>query len=305
MPPKTPKKIATRTLSRRSLIDWMGKATVLALGGEALAACAAGDGGSSDAGFPDGNSPDGGLDGGVDSGFDAESPDGSGLDADVEGEPSDADGVDADEGGFGDGDIDGDTAGEGEWDFAPPTERPEIYEDWPSRTVDRQNIAEILASWELRIDGMVDTPVTLTFAQLLELTRQDQITDFHCVEGWSVYDVPWNGVHLSTLLDLVGVQSDATHVTYHTINGQYNESLPLDVALEPRTLLAYGVDDHTLPLSHGFPLRLHVPRLLAYKSAKYIQRIELTDEPVAGFWVALGYDYLGEVPEGRLREGRY
>lgn len=290
MPPEKVKKTSTRTLSRRSLLDWFGKATVLVLGGEALAACAAGE-----EGMPDGSAyPEGGLDGGADAGSDGDVTDGD---------------VGADTGGGGDGDLgdagDADAGGSAEWDFAPPTDPPEIYDEWPSRTVDRQNIAEILSSWELRIDGMVDTPVTLTFMELLELTRQDQITDFHCVEGWSVYDVPWNGVHLSTLLDLVGVRPEATHVTYHTVNDQYNESLPLDVALEPKTLMAYGVDEHTLPLSHGFPLRLVVPRLLGYKSAKYVQRIELTDGPIAGFWVALGYSYDGEVPEGRLREGRY
>lgn len=299
MPPKTPKKLSKRTISRRSLIDWFGKATVLALGGEALAACAAGDGGMPDAG----SFPDGGDDGGFDAGSDGDRSDSDVTDGDVEQDSVDG-GGDGD-GGSGDGDVEVDGGSSDDWDFSPPTEPPEIFEEWPSRTVDRQNITDILSSWELQIDGMVDTPVTLTFLQLLELTRQDQITDFHCVEGWSVYDVPWNGVHLSTLLDLAGVRSEATHVTYHTINGEYNESLPLDVALEEKTLLAYGVADHTLPLTHGFPLRLVVPRLLAYKSAKYVQRIELTDEPVAGFWVALGYSYSGEVPEGRLREGRY
>ncbi len=62
---------------------------------------------------------------------------------------------------------------------------------------------------------------------------------------------------------------------------------------------------HTLPLKHGFPLRIVIPRLLAYKNAKYVERIELTDKPLSGFWVAAGYSYDGEVPEGRLRPGRY
>ncbi len=155
------------------------------------------------------------------------------------------------------------------------------------------------------MDGLVETPVTLTFGQILGLPRQDQLVDFHCVEGWSVYDVPWNGVHLSQLFALVAPLAAASHVTFHTIGGTYNESLPLDIATEPKTLLAYGVNCNTLPLSHGFPLRVVIPRLLGYKSAKYIHRIELTDRPINGFWVARGYTYDGEVPENRLREGKH
>lgn len=281
---------AYKTLSRRSLLDWMGKATVLALGGEVLAACGPsggvhgldggllGDGGSdgsdgsSDTGA-DGDSTllgDTGTDGGWEGGLDADRP--------IETDP---------------------------WGFHPPNPEPDIYATWPVRTVDNQELESILATWQFTVDGLVETPITLTFLELLELTRQDQITDFHCVEGWSVFDVPWNGVHLSTLLDLVGPQDGATYVTFHTIDSRYNESLPLDVALEPHTLLAYGVDDHTLPLDHGFPLRLVVPRLYAYKSAKYVNRIELTDVPIEGFWVRAGYPYSGEVPEVRLRPGRY
>lgn len=118
-------------------------------------------------------------------------------------------------------------------------------------------------------------------------------------------DVPWNGVHLSSLLGLVGARPAATHVTFHTVGGQYNESLPLDVALEPRTLLAYGAGGNTLPLEHGFPLRAVIPRLLGYKNAKYVHRIELTDRPVEGFWVQAGYPYDGLVPASRLRPGKY
>lgn len=258
---------ALRTFSRRSLLDWLGKASVLALGGEVLAACSS-----------SGMHLDSGLDAG-DGGFDG------GADADLA--------------------NDADTETGDPWGFSPPTSEPGIYDGWPVRTVDRQELESILASWRLRIDGLVESPVELDFAELIELERLNALVDFHCVEGWSVQDVPWNGVHLSTLFDLVGPTEEATHVTFHTIDGRYNESLPIDIALEPRTLLAYGIAEHTLPLRHGFPTRLVVPRLWAYKSAKYIDRIELTNEPLEGYWVALGYPYLGEVPEGRLRPDRY
>jgi DMSO/TMAO reductase YedYZ molybdopterin-dependent catalytic subunit len=270
---RTTPELARQTVSRRSVLDWIGQATVLALGSEVLAACSPG------ARHPVSS-------GGDDSAIDPADAEAGGADAD-----SDADGS-----------RDG---GLGAWGFTPPQREPAIYDDWRERTVDRQDISEILARWRLRIDGLVERPVTLSFAEVLSLTRRDEVMDFHCVEGWSVLDVPWNGVHISTVLDLVDARPEATHVTFHTVNGRYNESLPLDVALEPNTLLAYGVAGHTLPLRHGFPLRLAVPRLLAYKSAKYVERLELTDHRVAGYWVAMGYLYMGEVPPRRLRDGRY
>jgi DMSO/TMAO reductase YedYZ molybdopterin-dependent catalytic subunit len=171
--------------------------------------------------------------------------------------------------------------------------------------VDPQDLRSILGSWRLTVDGMVENPRTFTWEELIGLTRQDQVTDFHCVEGWSVYDVPWNGVHLSTIFEVVRPRPEATYVAFHTIDGRYNESLPRTVALEPRTLLAYGIHGNTLPLAHGFPARVVVPRLLAYKSAKYVDRIELTDRPLIGFWVAAGYPYDAEVPPSRLRPGKY
>ena len=171
-----------------------------------------------------------------------------------------------------------------------------------SNELRQTHIDAILKDWKLTVDGMVDSPASYSFDELLALARQDQVSDFHCVEGWSVYDVPWNGLHLSALIKHAGLQKGVTHVTFHTVDGIYNESLPLDVALEAQTMLAYGVCGATLPLDHGFPLRLVVPRLLAYKNPKYVQRIEFTDHAVEGYWVQRGYSYEGEVPESRLRD---
>jgi DMSO/TMAO reductase YedYZ molybdopterin-dependent catalytic subunit len=265
-------------------VDWFGKATVLALSGKVLAACGAG-GVTPDVGtLP----PDAGRDGG-DGSLDGGHRDG---DARLDG---------------GDGSPDAGDGGSGEgFAFAEGSGAHPVYDEWPVRTVDRQQIEEILSSWRLTIDGLVERPTTLTFGELIALPRLDLTMDFHCVEGWSVLDVPWNSVHLSTLLEQVGgALPEATHVNFHTRGGTYNESLPLEVALEPHSMLGYGVGGSTLPLDHGFPLRVHVPRLLAYKSAKYVERVELSTRPLLGYWVRAGYPYDGEVPESRLREGRY
>ena len=262
--------ISRLTVSRREVLAWLGDGFVLALGSAALAtACRAGTSGA--AAEPDLGSP-------------AEDP--------------------ATDTGIAGGDDVAADAAAGAFAFAPGA-LDGIHERWPERTIDRQEVAAILASWELLIDGLVARPLTLSFADLVSLERTDLVADFHCVEGWSVLDVPWNGVRLSQLLDSVEPLAAATHVAFHTVGDRYNGSLPLAVAREPHTLLGYGVGGATLPLPRGFPVRVVVPRLLGYKNPKYVERVELTDAAEPGYWVRVGYPYDGEVPAGRLREGRY
>jgi DMSO/TMAO reductase YedYZ molybdopterin-dependent catalytic subunit len=252
--------IQTRTLERRTVLEWLGRATVLAIGGKLVAACSA-----------TGNGPGASADSG---------PGGRVFDYDAACEADD-------------------------FPWAPGSEEHAIFEEWGVRTVDTQDLTEILQTWKLTVNGMVENPTVFSFADVLELERQDQITDFHCVEGWSVHDVPWNGVHLSTVFDIVQPLSSATHLTFTCVGDKYLESLPIEVALEPRSLLGYGVDCNTLPLGHGFPLRMVVPRKWAYKSPKYVYRIELTDHPIQGFWESYGYPYDADVPADRLRPGKY
>jgi DMSO/TMAO reductase YedYZ molybdopterin-dependent catalytic subunit len=257
MMPCQPPFIAQTTVERRTVLRWLGNATVLALGGDMLSACL----GTS---IADSQRPDAGGAGGA---------------AEAEGARG--------------------------FDFQPGPGTDPIFDSWYENTVDAQNLVDILAGWTLTVNGMVSKPLSLGFADLIALARQDQVTDFHCVEGWSVYDVPWNGVPLARMLDLAGPDMFATHVTFHSVGEQYGESLPMAVAREPRTLLGYGVGGSTLPLAHGFPVRLVVPRLLGYKNAKYLSRLEVTDHAVTGFWEAYGYSYDGEVATSRLRPGKY
>jgi len=179
------------------------------------------------------------------------------------------------------------------------------FGSWGERTVDPQDLENILATWKLSVGGLVENEVSLSFDQLVDLPSHNPVVDFHCVEGWSVYDVPWNGVHLSELFKQVQVDPGATFVNFYTLGGRYNESLLLDVALETNTMLAYGIGGTSLSLKHGFPVRIVIPRLFGYKSAKYVERIELSDQPIEGFWVAQGYTYRGEVQPSRLRQGKY
>ena len=306
--------VAQKTVSRRSVIEWMGRSAVLVLGAELVAACETSGGatGGSDAAGGGSDAVSGGADIWTPSDIGGGGPDGMapedvGLPRDEGSSPGpdaphgeDLAGEDA-----GGPDVpDPDVATTGDYPFSPGgSDGP--FPAWSERTVDRQDLVELLANWELRVDGLVGTPVTLSFAELVQLPRKNQVKDFHCVEGWSVHEVPWNGIHLADLFDLVDPDPSATHVVFHTVGGTYNESLPIDIAREPSTMLGYGIGGNTLPLSHGFPLRVVIPRLLGYKNAKYVERIELTTAPLNGFWVNAGYAYDGNVPADRLREGWY
>lgn len=248
-------KVSPVTVTRRSVLEWLGGAAVLSLGSPLISACGEQRLSASDARL----GPDGDAWAESDAGF----------------------------------------------SFQPGPEDHAVYGQWRERTVDMQQLSDVLSGWTLTVDGLVDTPLTLQFSDLVDLPRQSQTTDLHCVEGWSVLDIPWAGLHMSELFDRAQVKAAATYVTFHTIGGAYNESLPLDIALEARSMLGYGVAGSTLPLQHGFPLRVVVPRLLGYKNAKYVERIELTDEPLDGYWVERGYSYDGPVPEARLRSGKF
>jgi DMSO/TMAO reductase YedYZ molybdopterin-dependent catalytic subunit len=240
------------TVERRTVLGWLGNATVLALGGDVLSACLIA------------NSPN------------SRQPDDAGAGADAQG-----------------------------FTFQPGSGTNPIFNEWFENTVDSQNLVDILANWTLTVDGMASNPLSLSFADIIALARQDQITDFHCVEGWSVDDVPWNGVSLASMLDLAGADPSATYLSFYSVGGEYSESLPISVAREPRTLLGYGVGGSTLPVAHGFPLRLVVPRLYGYKSAKYLSRIEVTDHAITGYWEQYGYSSDAEVPAELLRPGKY
>ena len=276
MPLRNRERRRTGTVSRRTLIEWLGRSTVISLS-SVLFACTSRQKAITDSG--DYFNP--GKDIALGDSTAAVASDGAG-DAEEQDSPL-----------------------SGSFPFEPGQGDQGVMKNWGERTVDEQNITDILNKWRLTVDGLVDSPMGFSFSDLIGLNRQDQLTDFHCVEGWSIYDVPWNGVHFSEIMSLVRPKSTATYVTFHTIGDKYNESLPFNISLEPRTILAYGIDGSTLPLKHGFPLRVVIPRLYGYKNAKYIERIELTDSPVKGFWVTAGYPYSGEVPEEELRPGKY
>ena len=161
------------------------------------------------------------------------------------------------------------------------------------------------ADWRLRVDGLVVNPLDLSLADLRAMPQRTQITRHDCVEGWSAIG-KWQGPTLSDVLKRAGLQPAARFAVFHCADfyeraadgtGQYYESIDLIDAFHPQTILAHSLNDGSLSVGHGAPLRLRVERQLGYKQAKYVMRIELTDRldqlgrGKGGFWPDRGYEW--------------
>jgi len=151
------------------------------------------------------------------------------------------------------------------------------------------------ADWIVEVDGLVDTPLRLDRSAWLALPRTQETRTFHCVEGWSVDHLGWEGVRVSELLDRAGLQAGARFVTFHAYSGRYTDSLSLVEAQAPETLLADALDAAPLPAAHGGPLRLVIPSQLGYKNVKWVVRVEVTAQRAIGYWEATG-GYASEAP---------
>ncbi|MBC5816171.1 MAG: molybdopterin-dependent oxidoreductase [Candidatus Eremiobacteraeota bacterium] len=155
--------------------------------------------------------------------------------------------------------------------------------------------------YRLVIDGAVERRQTFTLDRLRAMKQQTQITRHDCVEGWSAIG-KWRGVRLSDLLDAVGPRSDARYVVFHCMdvspdNVPYYESLDLQQAHHPQALMALDLNGRALDPDHGAPVRLRVPTQLGYKSAKWVNRIELVGSyrnlysGAGGYWEDQGYEW--------------
>jgi len=130
--------------------------------------------------------------------------------------------------------------------------------------------------WRMDVDGMVARPVSFSLAELGRFPTQRQVTSIACEEGWS-YVAEWSGVPLSLVLGRAGVLSAARYVVYRSIQPEWWDSIDVDEAMHPQTILALGMNGRELPVPFGGPLRLRVPRQLGYKSIKYLTRLTVTD----------------------------
>jgi DMSO/TMAO reductase YedYZ molybdopterin-dependent catalytic subunit len=143
-------------------------------------------------------------------------------------------------------------------------------------------------SWDLRVFGLVQEPLTLSYDQVLELPSTRIVADIHCVTSWSKLDTVWEGVLFRDFWELVRAQPEAGFVMVHCEQG-FTTNLPLEVLLDDDVLLAYRYDDAPLAPEHGYPLRLVVPKRYFWKSAKWVRGLELMAQDRLGFWEVRGY----------------
>jgi DMSO/TMAO reductase YedYZ molybdopterin-dependent catalytic subunit len=167
----------------------------------------------------------------------------------------------------------------------PPGQRE--VKNWPVLDLGVQpEIA--LADWRLAVDGLVANKLSWSWAEFLALPQIEATSDIHCVTAWSRYDNRWRGVAASHLLALAGPLPAARHVICHSHDG-YTTNLRLEAFAADDVLLAHEWEGKPIPLEHGGPVRVVVPKLYFWKSAKWIRRIELSAEDKPGFWEVRGY----------------
>lgn len=145
-------------------------------------------------------------------------------------------------------------------------------------------------NWSFTIDGLVEEPITRNWEQFVALPRTVQVSDFHCVTGWSIYHNTWEGIPLKDLLEKARVKAEAKVVKLYSGDGVYTDSLTLEQAIQNDVMVAVMRDGKSIPSELGGPVRLIVPRMYGYKSVKWLNRIELIKENYyAGFWEQRGY----------------
>jgi hypothetical protein len=149
------------------------------------------------------------------------------------------------------------------------------------------------SEYRLEITGLVDQPRTYTIDDLESMSSTTFVKDFHCVTGWSVPAVHWEGVRLSEILDEVGVQKAAVALRFESYDGADTESLTLDQARLPDVIVAYRMLGGPVTTEHGGPVRLYVAPMFGYKSLKWLSAIRVVDQVIPGFWEQNGYPLNG------------
>jgi len=145
-----------------------------------------------------------------------------------------------------------------------------------------------LATWDFKVYGEVESPLTLSYEELQALPHREITVDIHCVTRWSRFDTSFRGVHWSELAKLVEPKPSARFVVAHAEQG-FTANVPLAALEDEEALIAWQADGEPLAPDHGWPLRLVIPSKYFWKSAKWLRGLELraTDEP--GFWERYGY----------------
>jgi DMSO/TMAO reductase YedYZ molybdopterin-dependent catalytic subunit len=184
--------------------------------------------------------------------------------------------------------------------ISPDTRRTDRIPPGQSRTrrwpvLDAYGAPKIdLANWRLELFGLVEKPVAFTWEEFLQLPKVKVFSDFHCVTRWSRLGNLWEGVATRELAKHCGLKPEVRYVLLHAYDNGWTTNLPLEAFLAEDALLAYQHDGAPIPLEHGGPVRVIVPQLYAWKSAKWVRGIEFLSEDRAGYWENGGYHMNGD-----------
>jgi DMSO/TMAO reductase YedYZ molybdopterin-dependent catalytic subunit len=144
------------------------------------------------------------------------------------------------------------------------------------------------ATWDFRVVGEVEETLRFTYDQFRALPQTTQVSDFHCVTTWSRLDNQWRGVKVLDLMKLIKLKPNVGFVIVHCDQG-YSANLPIHEFLDDDVILAHRHDGNDISPDHGWPLRLVVPKLYAWKSAKWVRGLEFSAIDKRGFWGVRGY----------------
>jgi DMSO/TMAO reductase YedYZ molybdopterin-dependent catalytic subunit len=158
--------------------------------------------------------------------------------------------------------------------------------------------------WRLKVDGLVAAPAEFTYSQLRALPQKTSRKPAQCVTKWSIRDSEWEGVPLRDLIAKAGPRPEATWVMFHCEEG-YTTPVPMVDAMSEESLLAMGLNGRPLTAEQGFPARPFIPDLYLWKSAKWVNRIELMENYRDGYWEAYGYHERANVWEEERFKGTH
>ncbi len=150
-----------------------------------------------------------------------------------------------------------------------------------------------LNEWTLTLDGLVDRPVSLNWEQFNALPQVTDLSDFHCVTTWSKYDCEWSGVAFTTLFELAQPKPEAKFVYFTSYDG-YSTNGPLEMCLDDDVLVATKFGGAPVTREHGGPARIIIPKLYAWKGAKFVKTLSFLAEDRLGFWEVRGYHNVGD-----------
>jgi DMSO/TMAO reductase YedYZ molybdopterin-dependent catalytic subunit len=163
-----------------------------------------------------------------------------------------------------------------------------LVKDWPVLDLGIQPHIPT-TSFTLTLDGAVEHPITLSWADLMALPQSENVSDMHCVTTWSRYDNRWQGISAATILTLVEPKPDCKHIIFHS-HDNYTTNVRLEHFAQPDVMLVHHWNGEPISRQHGGPLRGMIPKFYLWKSAKWVKRLEFSARDEPGFWETRGYN---------------